>query len=494
MRLSKSRLVAYRQCPKRLWLQIYRRELAQQSEAVENRMAQGHLVGAAAQRLHPEGRLIGHATDLTAALRETAEALAQPGDITLFEAALRCADILVRADILQRRQGVYGLVEVKASTRVKDYQVVDAGIQTWVARGAGLAVERTELAHINNQFVYPGGGDYRGLFTYVDVTEAIVPLQEQIPAWIAAAQDDLAGPMPTIAVGPQCHDPFECEFVGFCTPDPAKYPVGILPYGGKLARQLHAEGFVDLRDVPVDRLSRDDHLRVWRASTNGEAELLPGAAEKLAALPWPRYFLDFETVGPAVPLWAGTRPYQKIPMQWSCHRQDADGTLMPLPPFLETRGDDPRRAFAERLVEAIGDTGPIMVYNASFERSVILALANAFPDLAPPLQAMADRLFDLLPFAREHYYHPAMMGSWSIKRVLPTIAPDLDYANLDDLQSGDMVEPVYFEMIVSATPPERRKVLEDALLTYCARDTLAMVRLTEFFADPDSVPTASQQD
>jgi hypothetical protein len=482
MRLSKSRLVTYRQCPKRLWLQVYRRDLARQSEAVENRMAQGHLVGAAAQRLYPEGRLIGHVTDLASALRETDEALAGSGDITLFEPALRCADVLVRADVLERRAGTCRLIEVKASTRVKDYQVTDAAIQTWVARGAGLAVERTELAHINNRFVYPGGGDYRGLFTNVDVTDAVLPLQERIPAWIEAAQRDLAGPMPDIAVGRQCSDPFPCEFAGFCAPDAAEYPVGILPYGGKLVRQLRDEGYVDLRDVPVERLSRDDHLRVWRASTNGEAELTPGAAERLAALSWPRYFVDFETVGPAVPLWAGTRPYQKVPMQWSCHRQEADGTLTQSPPFLDTVGDDPRRAFAERLVAAIGDSGPIMVYNATFERGVIVELANAFADLAPALQAMADRLFDLLPFAREHYYHPAMMGSWSIKRVLPTIAPELDYANLDDVQSGEMVEPIYFEMIDPATTGERRKVLENALLTYCERDTLAMVRLAEFFS------------
>lgn len=493
MRLSKSRLVAYKQCPKRLWLQIYRRELAEQNDAVENRMAQGHLVGKAAQRLYPEGRLIAQVTDLTSALRETDEALAQPGDITLFEPALRCSDVLVRADILERRGGTYRLIEVKASTKVKDYQVIDAGIQTWVLRGAGLAVERTELAHINDQFVYPGSGDYRGLFTHVDITTAIVPLQEQIPAWIAAAQRDLAGPMPDIAVGPQCTHPFECEFMAFCAPNAAEYPVAILPHGAKLAQQLRDEGYADLRDVPVDRLAREDHLRIWRATTNGEAERSPGAAEKLAALPWPRYFLDFETVGPAVALWQGTRPYQKIPMQWSCHRQDADGRLTPLPPFLDTQGADPRRVFAERLVTAIGETGPIMVYNASFERSVILALAEAFADLAPALQAMVARLFDLLPVVRAHYYHPSMMGSWSIKRVLPTIAPDLDYANLDDVRSGHMVEPAYFEMIDPDTPAERRKVLEDALLTYCERDTLAMVRLAEFFAGAGSgLPTRPQ--
>jgi len=123
-----------------------------------------------------------------------------------------------------------------------------------------------------------------------------------------------------------------------------------------------------------------------------------------------------------------------------------------------------------------------MVYNAAFERGVMMQLAEQFDDLAPALRRMAARLFDLLPFAREHYYHPAMMGSWSIKRVLPTIAPDLDYGNLGSVQSGDMVEPVYFEMVNAETAVERKAKLKEALLTYCERDTLAMVRLADFLA------------
>ncbi len=483
-RLSKSRLVAYRQCAKRLWLQTYRRELAQRGEAVENRLAQGNLVGAVAQRLYPEGRLIEHVNDLTAALNETRAALGQPGDVTLFEPALRCKDILVRADVLIRRDRRYRMIEVKSSTKVKNYHVTDAAIQTWVARGAGLDIERIELAHIDNRFVYPGDGDYRGLFAHADMTDAVLPLQEQIPLWLAAAQRDLAGPMPEIPVGAHCNDPFECEFLAFCAPETAQYPVSLLPHGSRLAQRLRDEGFADLRDVPINRLSRDDHQRIWRVTTRGTAELDPAAAAKLAELPWPRWFLDFETVGPAVPLWQGTRPYQKIPMQWSCHRQDDDGALAQLPPFLDSTGDDPRRAFAESLVARIGDVGAIMVYNASFERSVLLQAAEAFPDLAPALRGMAERLFDLWPFTRDHYYHPAMKGSWSIKRVLPTIAPELDYANLDNVQSGDMVEPVYFEMIDPRTTTARRDELEAALLTYCARDTLGMVKLAQFLAAP----------
>jgi len=95
---------------------------------------------------------------------------------------------------------------------------------------------------------------------------------------------------------------------------------------------------------------------------------------------------------------------------------------------------------------------------------------------------VADRLVDLLPITRDHYYHPAMKGSWSLKDVLPTVAPDLDYANLDGaVQSGGDVEPAYAEILDPATDDVRRSELETALVTYCERDTLALVRLVEFF-------------
>ena len=58
------------------------------------------------------------------------------------------------------------------------------------------------------------------------------------------------------------------------------------------------------------------------------------------------------------------------------------------------------------------------------------------PAFAVELHAIADRLVDLLPIARANYYHPAQKGSWSIKAVLPTIAPDLDYAALGEVSDG----------------------------------------------------------
>lgn len=149
--------------------------------------------------------------------------------------------------------------------------------------------------------------------------------------------------------------------------------------------------------------------------------------------------------------------------------------------FLADGQSDPRRPLAESLINAVGTSGPIFVYS-SFERSRMQELAEYFPDLAPALHAAIGRIVDLYPIAREHYCHPDMRGRWSIKSVLPTIAPDLDYGNLE-VANGGMAQEAFSEIMQPETSPERREQLHNALLLYCERDTLAMVRIAHYFED-----------
>jgi hypothetical protein len=479
--LSKSRLMAFRQCPKRLWLQSFRRDLATIDPTAQARFDAGHRVGEVARQLRPGGRLIGHVDDLGRAVQETRELLAGADDRLLFEAALQHGSVLVRADVLERRDGRCALVEVKSSTAVKPPHVEDVAIQAWVLQGAGLELESMRLAHLDNTFVYPGGGDYGGLLVEVDLAEEVRPLLEEIPHWVAEAQQVLAGDMPAIDIGAHCTQPYDCEFFAWCSRDEPAFPVTILPRGRALAAKLRAEGLRDLRDVPEERLGNALHVRIWRATRADAPAIDPAVAPLLRDLPYPRSFLDFETIQPAIPIWVGTRPYQRIPVQWSCHVQTEPGRLVALGELV-TSGEDPRRAFAESLVRAMPPDGPVFAYNAGFERGVLNEVAQALPDLAEPLQRIADRLVDLLPITRTHYYHPAMRGSWSLKAVLPTVAPDLDYANLDGgVRSGHDVESVYAEILDPATETGRRTDLESALVAYCERDTLALVRLVQFF-------------
>ena len=254
----------------------------------------------------------------------------------------------------------------------------------------------------------------------------------------------------------------------------------MLHHGGKIVQELIAEGINDVRAIPEGRLKKQVHRRIRRVTLSGRYELDDLAGEMLSRLPYPRYYLDFETVQFVVPEWAGTRPYNQLPFQWSCHVEEEDGNLRHVD-FLDTSGEPPMRRFAESLVDALGDGGPILVYSMSFEKGRVHELAGTFPDLARRLHAIAGRMVDLLPIAQEHYYHPAMKGSWSIKAVLPTIAPELNYQGLAEVQDGTMAQSAYLEAIASNTDPGRRDKLTLALKEYCKLDTLAMVKIAHFF-------------
>jgi len=474
--LSKSKLMSGWQCPKRLWLEVFEPERAEVGPGLQAAFDTGHRVGAAAQSLWPDGVLIKHDTALAMALQETQERLEAPGPLALFEATLRADGTLIRADILERdTAGDTRLVEVKAATSVKLHYLTDCAIQYRVFDRLGLAPARVELAHINNQFIYAGDGDYRGLFTFEDVTDEVRKLQPQVEDLVRSMQGVTEAAMPGIVPGPQCNDPYECPFTGFCAPQTADYPIDSLPGSSKVKAALKDEGFTDIREIPAGRLDNELQERARRVTAAGEAELIPGADKQLRELGWPRYYLDFETVSFAVPVWTGTGPYKSYPFQWSLHIEHENGELEHRE-FLADADGPPMRACTEALIAALGTSGPIFMYTA-YERRVLNEMAAQFPDLRAPLEAIVERLFDLHPITKAHYYHPDMHGSWSIKAVLPTIAPELAYEDLETISDGTAASNAFAAMITGELPAEDHDGVRRALLEYCKRDTEAMVRL-----------------
>lgn len=483
-RLSKTKLLSHIQCPKRLYLETYRPELAEESAEAEQVFAVGHEVGELARQQHPDGLLIQHDTELSEALRQTQEVLASEPRRPLFEATFQHDGVLVRADLLLPGQSGRNLVEVKSSTSVKAHYLTDCAIQSWVIESAGIQIETIELEHINNTFVYPGGDNYQGLLRRENVTDGVRPLVSQVPKWVTQCRETLAGTEPTIPVGKQCDDPHPCPFFDYCQGPQTEYPVHTLHNKGKIINELLAEGITDLRDIPPGRLTKPLHERQRRTTVSGQAELDPAVREILSAHTYPRYYMDFETIRFAIPVWVGTRPYELLPFQWSCHIETENGDLLH-EEFLGLPPRPPMRDFVESLIRVLHKKGegPVFVYG-HFEATRLRKLALMFPDLDSEIQTIIERIVDLIPIARAHYYHPAMNGSWSIKSVLPTIAPELDYANLEHVQDGGMAEQAYLGIINPATAAQRRNELIRGLREYCKQDTLAMVRLVHFFEAP----------
>jgi predicted RecB family nuclease len=179
--LSKSRIVAWKQCPKRLWLQIHKRDLLEVSDEAERCFQIGYEVGEVAQGLFHDGIQIGDDDDLSAALESTQMAMAAHPDRPNFEATFEHDGVLVRADLLLPTPSGYRMVEVKSSANVKPYHLEDCAIQAWVLQQNGIPLAAIDLAHIDTAFVYQGDGNYQGLFHHAPLNELVYPLVELVP-------------------------------------------------------------------------------------------------------------------------------------------------------------------------------------------------------------------------------------------------------------------------------------------------------------------------
>ena len=247
--LSKSRITAFEQCPKKLWLSVHKRDFAQPDPQSELRFAAGHQVGAIACDLTPGGVMIEAQPNLAAALQQTAELIAEGHRRPIYEATFS--------------HDGWSIAEVKSSTGAKDYHVGDLATQVWVLENCQIKVRRASVRHIDNGFVLQRASDYSGLLKDAPLDAQVAPIAATRAAVVADARATLGGPEPATEMGAHCTKPFLCEFQAYCgngLPAPPEWPVSILPRTGrKIAHEMAARGIFDLRDVPVEALKSRLH-------------------------------------------------------------------------------------------------------------------------------------------------------------------------------------------------------------------------------------------
>ncbi len=480
--LSKTRYQAGSQCPLRLWHTCYNPELAAEISPVQQAIFHmGHRVGELATCVFPGGVLIQedhlHHEE---AVKTTSAAMENPKVKAIYEAGFLYDDVRVRVDVLQRlKNGKWNLIEVKSSTRVKDEYVPDTGIQYYVLKGAGLNIERVFLMHLNNQYVYDGKElDPQSLFSSADLTEEAHAYQEEVPENLADLKAMLANAdPPVIPPSKHCNKPYGCDFWDYCTKDmPKHWVMQLSGIAQNKLDELEAMGIYDIGDIPSDFPLTAIQDRIRACVVNNEAYIARELKDKLEGVRYPIHFLDFETLGLAIPRYAGTRPYQSIPFQWSDHIVHKDGKIEH-GEYLCGEDKDPREELAVRLLGALGKKGSIFMYT-NFEEKVIKDLAEQLPKHRRALLATLDRLVDLHKIIKDSYYHPEFRGSFSLKSVLPAIIPEMSYQSLA-VQDGQEAGLEYMRMLDPKTPPEEKEQIKSDLLKYCGYDTLAMVRIRE---------------
>ena len=486
VRLSKSRFMAGVQCLKRLYLQVHHPELAAQpDESALAALRQGQEVGELARAAFPGGVLV-QADRLTVpeAIGRTSELVANPDIEAIFEGTFKEDDIVVRTDILARKPGGgWRLMEVKASTAVKKHHPYDVGIQQYVLSASRLEITPC-LMHVNRDYVYDGREyDLSRLFKIQNMVSEVEKLRGKLPEIVQQQRATLSRPdAPEIAPGHHCEAPVRCEFYDHCNPKLPDDHIQLLPAISSIKLdRLAAMGINSIRAIPADFPLSARQRRVCDCVESGAPWFAEGVKQTIDQLNYPLCFMDFETVNPALPRFAGMRPYDPIPFQWSVHIRKAAGGPTEHHEFLAEDETDPRTPFLTSLLEVLGREGHVIVYNRGFESQRLEELARWIPEYAGRITQVQARLWDLLDVVRKDVYHPRFRGSFSLKHVLPALIPDMTYEGME-VADGEEAGLAWERMVRSQVSDQEKSTLRNALLEYCSLDTLAMVRLLDFLA------------
>jgi hypothetical protein len=242
---------------------------------------------------------------------------------------------------------------------------------------------------------------------------------------------------------------------------------------------MYNSGITTIGEITNDYKLNGKQLIQQAAVIGGEPHIDREAIRTfLSSLEYPLYYLDFETIGPAVPLFDRVRPYQDVPFQFSLHvvKDEKSGPVHYS--YLTSGTGDPRPGLLVELQKVLGNSGSIVAYNKGFEEGCLRDMAAAFSEYSDWIDQVCKRLIDLLgPFSNFHYYHPAQKGSASLKAVLPAITGK-GYDDLD-ISDGQVASVAFLAAIYGEMPEEDRANVISNLQEYCGRDTEGMIWIVE---------------
>jgi hypothetical protein len=474
--LSKSKYLIGLQCPKALWISYNNKKVIPAIDARTSAIfEQGHEVGTWAKRLFTNGLDLGQLEGFDEPVRATQAALAT--NRALFEAAFVFERCFSRADILEPvGNGFWDIIEVKSSTGVKPVYLGDLAFQRYVYEGTGLRIRRCYLLHINNRYVRNGIVDPVALFSKIDVTQAVAELMATVEPKVREmfhVIDSVS--CPEVKISTHCNTPYECSLKVVCwkfLPNPSVFD---LRRAGKKACELLNQTVMKIDEIPTDFSLNELQSRQVASHRSGTPHVDAVAiCAFLRRLVYPLYFLDFETVQPAIPFYDRSRPYGQIPFQFSLHKVEFEGALPAHFEFLVEGCADPRPDLLCQLANLLENSGSIIGYNVDFEVACLKECVSVFPQYQDWFESLLPRFVDLYDlFDDFSYYHPSQNGSASLKAVLPALT-GVDYGELE-IGSGDFAQREFVRITFGQVMSTERARVRAALRAYCGRDTGGLI-------------------
>jgi len=435
------------------------------------RMEQGRDIEVRARSLYPGGLLIEDA-NLELSHKKTIGAIKNREVSAIFGATFLMDGFVTKADILQRIKGGWRLNEVKSSIVDKPEFIDDMAYTTMVAEKGGLKISETSLILISKDFRLGMGNDR--LFTKIDHTDEVQSRVDLFkPYWEIVEKITRAPKKPDAKLKFVCR---KCELFKECLGASIKNHIfGIPRLSEKKYDELAAHGIVRIEDIPDSFSLTERQARVRECVKKNQPFVGTELKKCLESLSWPVYYLDFETVTTAIPLYPDIAPYEKIPTQYSVHKCLRPGRDTEHYEFLADPNRDCRKEFVENLIGTLGDSGNIVVYG-NFEKTILSSFADTLPSFSSEIKSLTDRMVNLEQIVSANFYHPDFHGSTSIKVVLPVLAPEISYDSLE-IKDGDSAVAAFAYLALGRYKGEKAEEMKKNLKAYCAQDTLALYKV-----------------
>lgn len=485
--ISKTTFLDYLYCPKNVWLKINKPDILKDfelSEFEKHLMEQGNEVESYARNLFPGGIEVVRTGE--EACQETVRLMTAKIH-AIFQATFIVDGFIARNDALvfDSANNRWDLYEVKGTNSLKENtqdhdHIDDLTFQASILKRANVPVGKYFIVHLNKEYVRFGDLNLKALFVIEDQTEKVIARLSKIEEQMIAAKEYLSrkeeprGGCDCVYQGRSKH----CATFKHSNPNIPDYSVHDISRIGLSKKKLESlieRGIYDLNDIPEDmELSDIQWNQVHAHQLNRSSINSKNIAQELMTLPFPLYFLDYETFAPAIPIFDGYHPYQRIPFQLSLHiLQEPNGELSHVE-YLHSERSDPTSKIVSLLEEHIETTGTVIAWNKSFEIGVNKELAGRSEDHKTSIDRINAMFYDLQDiFKAQHYVHPGFRGGTSIKKVLPAIVPELSYKELG-IQDGGQASDAWWAMVSPATKSEESEKISADLKKYCGLDTYAM--------------------
>lgn len=274
-----------------------------------------------AHNLFPNGILIDE-SNFSKAVDQTTQLIQDKSTSVIFEASFSIDSYNTKADILQRTDKGWDLYEVKSSVKPHKEYIDDMAYTCMVVKKAGLSIEKCTLILISKDYRL-GMTDDKLFEEYDTTSEVFSRVKEYNKLWDTINSIHKLRNVPDPELIFACKD---CELFSDCVGAGVENPIFDLPrLSNTKFSQLKDMGTLRIEDIPNDFKLTNKQKVVKQSIDTGRIIVKKGLKKELGKIDHPAYYLDFETVQTAIPLYADIAPFAKVVTQYSIHRCSSTG-------------------------------------------------------------------------------------------------------------------------------------------------------------------------